>query len=251
MSIAARAVSSRATSSPSLAGIAFAMPGTVALRAAEGERDEFGEAVFELGGDGGRHVARGAGTVAVGRTPVLEVGVLVVHAELHGDRVDERLEALGELKGDLVGAVTRLHGSGNVLPGDDAVARHQPPMNWASRATRSPGASRESSSCWMPRTASLTRISMCSPWLGPCQRAPSSSGKRPLNPRSTLRTVAPSVSGSSNSFRVAPSPPTNRVGQPTISTGTVVTRPPAVPSPAGTRPGCAGASRDRRMSWCG
>src|SRR5256885_2123849 len=67
MSIADRAVSSRATSSTSLAGIAFGMPGTVALRAAEGERDEFGEAVFELGGDGGRHTAAGAGGRPPGR----------------------------------------------------------------------------------------------------------------------------------------------------------------------------------------
>src|SRR5258705_8802148 len=181
MSIAAREVSSRATSSTSLAGIALAMPSDPAKRL----RDEFREAVFQLGGDGGGDVARAAGALAVGGDPVLEVGV-VVHAELHGDGVDQRLEALGELERHGVVAVARLHRGRDVLPGDDAVAgHHRPPMNWASRATRSPGASGESSSWAMPRTASLTRISMCSPRCGPSQSAASSSGKRPLNPRST------------------------------------------------------------------
>src|SRR6185503_9086697 len=124
--------------------------------------------ILELGGDCVGHLARAAGTLAVGGDPLLEVRI-VVDAELHGDGVDERLEALGELERDGVVAVARLDGGRDILPGDDAVAGHQPPMNWASRATRSPGSRGESSSWAMPSTASLTRISMCSPRFGPCQ----------------------------------------------------------------------------------
>src|SRR5688572_24986087 len=93
-------------------------------------------------------------------------------------------------------------------------------MNWASSVTRSPGLSGESSSCSMPSTASLTRTSMCSPRLPACQRAASSSGKRTLRVLRTERTVDDGEAGSSNTRRVAPSPPMKRVGQPTISTET-------------------------------
>src|SRR5262245_21350971 len=110
MSIATRAISSRATSSISLAGMR-ATP----LRPAEGERDELGEAFLELGGHGGADLAGRAGALAVGGGPVLEVGVLVVRSRLHGQRVDERLEPLRQRQGDLVGAVLRLDGGGNVL----------------------------------------------------------------------------------------------------------------------------------------
>src|SRR3954470_23005829 len=105
MSMAARDVSSRATSSISLAGIAVA----IALGPAEGARDELGEALLQLGRDGRGHVARAARTLAVGGAPGLEVSV-VVHALLHGDGVDERLEALGERQRDGVGAVAGLDG---------------------------------------------------------------------------------------------------------------------------------------------
>src|ERR1043166_180141 len=110
MSIAARAVSSRATSSTSLAGMALAM-----ALLAKGERDELGEAVLQLGGDGGGDVARRAGALAVGRAPEFQVGV-VVHAELHGGGVDERLEAFGELERDGVGPIPRLDRGREVLP---------------------------------------------------------------------------------------------------------------------------------------
>src|SRR2546428_7234026 len=132
MSIAARAVSSRATSSTSLAGMALAM----ALRPVKGERDELGEAVLQLGGDGGGDIAGRAGALAVGRAPEFQVGV-VVHAELHGGGVDERLEALGELERDGVGPIPRLDRGRDVLPRDDAIAAHQrPPMNWPTGAFR-------------------------------------------------------------------------------------------------------------------
>src|SRR5215470_5355885 len=141
MSMAARVVSSRATSSMSLAGMTLA----IASGPAEGARDELGKPLLELGGDGGRDVAGAAGALAVDGAPLLEVGV-VVDAELHGHRVDERLEPLGQWQGHRVGTVPRLDGGRDLLPGDDAVLRHQPPMNCASSATRSPGASRESRS---------------------------------------------------------------------------------------------------------
>src|SRR6185436_18146263 len=155
MSMAAREVSSRATSSISLAGIALAM----ALGPAERAGDELGKALLELGRDGRGHLARAARALAVGGAPRLEIGV-VVHALLHGDGVDEGLEALGQRQRDGVGGVARLDGGRNVLPGDDAVlGHHRPPMNCARSATRSPGAISESRSCSMPSTASLTKIS--------------------------------------------------------------------------------------------
>src|SRR5262249_38563771 len=86
---------------------------------------------------------------------------------------------------------------------------------------RSPGRSAESRSCSMPRTASLTRTSMCSPSSLPCQRARWSSGNFADSPLRTLRTVAPSVSGSSRTRRPEPSPPTNFVIHEAISTGMV------------------------------
>src|SRR2546429_1714927 len=73
----------------------------------------------------------------------------------------------------------------------------------------------------MPRTASLTRTSMCSPSSLPCQRARWSSGNFAESPVSTLRTVAPWGNGSSRTRRPEPSPPTNFVIHEAISTGTV------------------------------
>src|SRR2546427_11380882 len=176
MSIAARAVSSRATSSTSLAGMAVAM----ALRPVKGERDELGEAVLQLGGDGGGDIAGRAGALAVGRAPEFQVGV-VVHAELHGGGVDERLEALGELERDGVGPIPRLDRGRDVLPRDDAIAGHQrPPMNWASSAMRSPGATGEPTSGLVPRKASVTGALLCPPGVPPRPRAAPSSGKGPL-----------------------------------------------------------------------
>src|SRR5262249_31241815 len=96
-------------------------------------------------------------------------------------------------------------------------------MNWARSVIRSPGRSADSRSCSMPRSASLTRPSMCSPSSLPCQRARSSSGNLAERPLSTLRTVAPGVSGSSRTRRPEPSPPTNFVIHEAISTGTVAT----------------------------
>src|SRR5688572_8719169 len=93
---------------------------------------------------------------------------------------------------------------------------------------RSAGVTGESSSCVMPRTASLTRISMCSPSSLPCHRAAWSSGYRADSERSTERTVAPSAHGSSITRRPVPSPPMNFVIQETISTGTVGTVPVAL-----------------------
>src|SRR5688572_21755011 len=86
---------------------------------------------------------------------------------------------------------------------------------------RSAGVTGESSSCVMPRTASLTRISMCSPSSLPCHRAAWSSGYRADSERSTERTVAPSAHGSSSTRWPVPSPPMNFVIHETISTGTV------------------------------
>src|SRR5688572_28312527 len=86
---------------------------------------------------------------------------------------------------------------------------------------RSAGVTGESSSCVMPRTASLTRISMCSPSSLPCHGAAWSSGYRADSERSTERTVAPSAHGSSITRRPVPSPPMNFVIHETISTGTV------------------------------
>src|SRR5262245_33569368 len=131
MSIAARAISSRATSSTSLAGIR----GTP-LGPAEGERDELREALLELGGHGGADLTGRAGALAAGGGPVLEIGLLVVRPRLHGQGIDEGLEPLRQRERDLVGVVLRLDGGGNVPPLDDAVRGHHPPMNCASSAMR-------------------------------------------------------------------------------------------------------------------
>ncbi len=77
--------------------------------------------------------------------------------------------------------------------------------------------------------------------------------RRALRLFSSERTVVPGGSGSSNRRRAAPSPPTKRVGQPTISIGAVLTARcgAVVPTLGGTRPGSAGALRALRRTVCG
>src|ERR1051326_4271322 len=122
MSIAARAMSSRAVSSISFAGMTR---GTALRRPGEGAPDEGRKTLLELRGHRLRDLARGPGALLrrLAR-PQLDVSVGLVQAELHGDGVDQHLEALAELDGEGPGAVARLHAGGNAFPGDDLVRRH-------------------------------------------------------------------------------------------------------------------------------
>src|SRR5215813_9225380 len=186
--------------------------------------DELREAVFQVRDDGVGNLLRVArALLGLAPGPLLDVGVGFVDAELHGGRIDEHLETLGERPCHRLGGVAGFHAGRDASPGDDAVRRHaQPPIYWPRSVMRSPGANRESSAWVTPSTASFTSTSMCSPIWSPCQSAASSSGKRRVSPRNSERTVAPCSSGSSKSRRPLPSPPTNFVTHETISTGIVV-----------------------------
>src|SRR5688572_12800709 len=117
MSMAARAVSSRAVSSMSLAGIT-ASP-------SERPPDVVHESRLDLRDHGLAHVARAARALAARElAPLLEVGVGGLEALLHGDRIDQRLEALAELQRHLPAVVGHLDGGRDLLPGDDLPARH-------------------------------------------------------------------------------------------------------------------------------
>src|SRR5687768_2827014 len=117
MSMAARAVSSRAVSSMSLAGITASPP--------ERPPDVIHEARLDLRDHRLTHVARAARTLAAGElAPLLEVGVGGLEALLHRDRVDQRLEALAELERHLPALVGHLDGGRDLLPGHDLPARH-------------------------------------------------------------------------------------------------------------------------------
>src|SRR5262245_20097961 len=128
MSMAARAISSRATSSISFSAIAVGMSperSTVPyvtkailavdvggkkaargeLRAPERLGDVLREASFELRHDRRPDFVRRPCAIPIDRAPVLEVGVVVVQPELHRRGVDQRLEALTELEADLPAGV--------------------------------------------------------------------------------------------------------------------------------------------------
>src|SRR5438552_15077912 len=121
MSMAARAISSRAVSSISLAGMTRGM----LRRPREGAPDVGRELRFDLVGDRLRDLPRAAGPLLrrLAR-PQLDVRVGVVQPELHGDGVDEHLELLAQRDRDGLPGVARFDARGNALPGDDLIRRH-------------------------------------------------------------------------------------------------------------------------------
>lgn len=100
--------------------------------------------------------------------------------------------------------------------------RCQPPVYCPRSVIRSPSRTGASSVCVSPRTASLTRISICSARSPPgrSQRTSRNVGCRSQSRKRTVRTVAPGATASSKTLRRVPSPPTNRVTQATASTVT-------------------------------
>src|SRR5437868_5067303 len=112
MSMAARAISSRAVSSISLAGMTRAMAsgrGRGRRGAREGAADVGRKLRLDLRRDRLGHLPRAARTLLrrLAR-PEIDVRVGVVQPELHGDGVDERLEFLAERDRHRVVIVARL-----------------------------------------------------------------------------------------------------------------------------------------------
>src|SRR3972149_6277164 len=130
MSMAARAMSSRAVSSTSLSGMGRAIgspsrPELIPARGAERSTDELREALLQLGRPRLGALPRGPGPLARrDARPLPEVGVGVQQAELHRDRVDQRLEPLAELERHAVGPVRRLDARGDAPPRYDPVGGH-------------------------------------------------------------------------------------------------------------------------------
>src|SRR5262249_17002613 len=127
MSIAARAISSRAVSSISLAGI------TTVERRARCTRGSGPPArpppppppPPPLPAAPPPPLPRAARPPAPRHArPLLEIRGLVLHAELHGDGVDERLELVAEGERHLPCVVPRLDHRRDVAPGHDLPAGH-------------------------------------------------------------------------------------------------------------------------------
>src|SRR5262245_33901644 len=129
----------------------------VASADAKGLTDELREAVFQVRDDGVSDFVSVARTLlGLAARPLLDVGIGLVDAELHGGRIDEHLEPLGKRPCHRLGGVAGLHAGRDAPPGDDAVRRHaQPPIYWPRSVMRSPGANRESSAWVTPSTASF------------------------------------------------------------------------------------------------